>query len=220
MNYLVYKHTSPSGKSYIGITDNYDARCVKHQHPSSGCAAFYAAICKYGWDNFTHTIIADNLTIIEANRLEMQLITELNTQAPNGYNLREGGNAGGKHHTTTKQKISDALTGRSLTEDHKRKISSSKAGKTISAETLIKRNLTRERNKEAGIVYGHTCSDTTKNIISKDWIVTAPDGSVTIIRNLTEFCRQNNLARVGMMDVANGKQKQHRGWKCSRYNAA
>lgn len=29
--YLIYKHTSPSGKSYIGLTNNYQRRCREHK---------------------------------------------------------------------------------------------------------------------------------------------------------------------------------------------
>ena len=89
--YLLYKHTSPSGKSYIGITSNYSHRCYAHQHNKSRCPAFFAAIQKYGWDNFTHDILASGLTKADACVMEQQTIIQYNSLAPNGYNLTTGG---------------------------------------------------------------------------------------------------------------------------------
>lgn len=91
MSYVIYKHTSPSGKSYIGQTRNIEQRNASHKIPSSKCTAFRNAIQKYGWDNFTHEVLADDLTLEQANVYEEQLIAEHNTLAPHGYNLRSGG---------------------------------------------------------------------------------------------------------------------------------
>ena len=89
--YLIYCHTSPTGKKYIGQTNNYNRRCSEHKLASKSCPAFHSAIIKYGWINFTHEILADGLTIDEANILEEYYISKYNTLAPNGYNLQTGG---------------------------------------------------------------------------------------------------------------------------------
>ena len=89
--YCIYKHTSPSGKAYIGQTKNYKTRTSKHKNCKSGSIAFANAIKKYTWDAFSHEILHDNLTIEHANELEEQLIKEHKTLSPNGYNLRTGG---------------------------------------------------------------------------------------------------------------------------------
>lgn len=83
-------HTSPSGKAYIGQTNHYKRRCNTHQK-ITGCTLFFRAIKKYGWDNFTHEILKENLTLEQANYWEEKLIKEHITLAPNGYNLRGGG---------------------------------------------------------------------------------------------------------------------------------
>ena len=53
-NYVVYKHTSPSNKVYIGITNNYSKRCKQHQWLAAKEEgfAFHAAIRKYEWSKF------------------------------------------------------------------------------------------------------------------------------------------------------------------------
>lgn len=92
-NYVVYCHTSPSGKKYIGQTNNYEKRCRQHRIWSNKCTAFARAINLYGWDAFSHEILKENLTIDEANYWEKILIKDIGTLSPNGYNLRDGGNA-------------------------------------------------------------------------------------------------------------------------------
>lgn len=89
--YLIYKHTSPSGKSYIGQTGAFKRRTQEHLSSKSCCRAFLKAIQKYGWESFTHEILAQELTLDEANRLEKKYIVEHNTLVPNGYNLTSGG---------------------------------------------------------------------------------------------------------------------------------
>lgn len=91
--YLVYKHTSPSGKAYIGLTQDYDQRSIYHRNPNSKCKAFLAAIKKYGWDSFSHEILLQDLTVSEANEAEVRLIAEHQTLWPSGYNLTTGGDA-------------------------------------------------------------------------------------------------------------------------------
>ena len=91
--YFVYKHTSPSGKIYIGVT------CVKkpeyrwnHGRGYSQQIYFWNAIQKYGWDNFKHEILYSNLTREEASELEIKLIKQFKADNPEfGYNQIEGG---------------------------------------------------------------------------------------------------------------------------------
>lgn len=58
----VYKHTSSSGKCYIGIT-HYEDPNVRWQNGLGyqKYPFFIPAILKYGWDNFTHEILYENL---------------------------------------------------------------------------------------------------------------------------------------------------------------
>jgi group I intron endonuclease len=89
--YCVYKHTAPNGKAYIGQTNNLAERDRTHRRANSGCRAFYNAIKKYGWDNFSHEILKDGLSLDEANYWEEFYINDHGTLSPGGYNLKEGG---------------------------------------------------------------------------------------------------------------------------------
>jgi group I intron endonuclease len=141
--YVIYKHTSPSGKSYIGQTKDYDRRCWQHQ-TTDGCRALANARLKYGWDNFTHEILMENLSLDDANHWEPALILENNTLAPNGYNLMTGG-CNSQHTEDTKVKISTDKLGKKRgpnkfphSDDTKAKMSKSSIGKTHSEHTKAK----------------------------------------------------------------------------------
>lgn len=111
--YYVYKHTSPTGKVYIGITRRQPSLRWQNGLGYKNNIHFFNAIMKYGWDNFKHEILYSNLTKEEAEQLEIQLIAEYDSTNPNkGYNIAHGGLGSdgflGHHHTEeAKQKISE-----------------------------------------------------------------------------------------------------------------
>ena len=85
--FLVYKHTDPEGKVYIG----YCCGDLKKRWASGNgyrsCGRFNEAIKKYGPENFTHEVIAEGLTFAEALDLERKLILEYDSTNPEkGYN--------------------------------------------------------------------------------------------------------------------------------------
>ena len=46
--------------------------------------------------------------------------------------------------------------------------------------------------------------------------VTYPDGTVEVIRNISEFCRINGLNKSAACRVSRGKERQHKGYKFRR----
>ena len=166
-NYTVYKHTAPNGKSYIGYTNNYERRCGEHRRSSyTKCSILSDAISKYGWDAFTHDIIATGLTLANALILEQYNIQVQNTLVPNGYNIKPGGSSGvneksipaevrerirvsntGKQRTVeAKQRMSDAKRGKKLkpfTDEHLRNMSKALKGRVFSDEHIQKLSTAR-----------------------------------------------------------------------------
>ncbi len=53
--------------------------------------------------------------------------------------------------------------------------------------------------------------------LSKEYIITDVDGNTSNIKGLRKFCSDNNLDHCAMRRVAQGKQKQHKGWLCKYY---
>lgn len=97
--YTVYRHISPNGKSYIGITkqEDIEKRFLKGNGYNSQ-PVFWRAIQKYGWDSFRHEVLEENLTEKEACEKEIYYINEVyHSLAPNGYNTSEGGDSGSDH---------------------------------------------------------------------------------------------------------------------------
>ena len=135
MGYIVYRHTSPSGKSYIGLTCQTMERRSRNGEGYKECTAFYYAIRKYGWDNFSHEVLERDLSFTQAcerERYYISLFDSLTTG--NGYNLENGGRVNCCVSDETKMKISKTLRGRKghpLSEEHKRKLSEYHKGKKV-----------------------------------------------------------------------------------------
>lgn len=92
---IIYKITNRvSGKIYIGQTNrDINQRLKEHTFPSSGCKAIRDAIIKYGVENFTIEEVAKASSQDQLNILEKVHIETLETLAPKGYNLKDGGNS-------------------------------------------------------------------------------------------------------------------------------
>ena len=113
-SYIVYKHTTPSRKVYIGITCETLAQRCKRGKGYRNNQAFWKAIQKYGWDNIRHEILFTDLIKEEAEQKEIELIAEYKSnQKQHGYNIASGGGANcGFHLTeTAKKKLSKANSG-------------------------------------------------------------------------------------------------------------
>ena len=91
--YKLYMHTSPSGKRYIGITSTEpEERWGVGGHRYKSQKRFYNSIKHYGWDNFKHEILVENLTKEEAEKLEIEYIKKYRTtEEEYGYNWSPGG---------------------------------------------------------------------------------------------------------------------------------
>lgn len=143
-NFCVYRHTSPSGKCYIGIThqdpeyrwgkNGYSYTELKSdgqlKHPK-----FANAILKYGWDNFSHEILYENLSKEEACFLEQKYIA-MYKEGGKSYNISDGG---------------EGNWGYKFTYEQRKRMSESHKGKKQSEETIAKRvakNTGKKRSDE------------------------------------------------------------------------
>lgn len=133
-NYTVYMHRNKiNGKLYIGQTCQIPEKRWDNGKGYETSTRFFNAILKYGWDNFEHIIIKQNLSQNEANELEIQLIKQYQTQDEKyGYNITSGGN-NYSHSEETKKKIgqsnSIALKGKKHSSEQNIKMSQKFSGK-------------------------------------------------------------------------------------------
>jgi len=188
--YFIYKiENKVNGKLYVGQTICPANR--KKQHLSKtfhGNPALDRAVIKYGRNSFDFSIVEELETLDQANEKEFYWIRELNSLVPNGYNLKEGGAAGGPDSLETRQKKSQSklgsknhFYGRKHSEESKRKISESKKGKKLqlTEEDLLRRKIqktflgkihsseskikmSKSRSGEHHYFYGKTHSEETK----------------------------------------------------------
>jgi group I intron endonuclease len=113
-NYTVYRHIFPNGKSYIGITSQRPY--WRRWRAGSGYCSqpkMYRAVQKYGWENIRHEVLAEGLTLPEANRIEQEMIAKYDS-VTNGYNISSGGGGtfGIPCSDETKAKIGRANSGK------------------------------------------------------------------------------------------------------------
>ena len=90
-NYCVYRHTSPDGKVYIGITRTEPERRWRGGFGYASNLYFRSDIMQFGWANFTHDILFSGLSKKSAELKEAELIAQYNSRNPeNGYNVDSG----------------------------------------------------------------------------------------------------------------------------------
>ena len=93
MNYKVYKHINKiNNKVYIGITQQDLKKRWQNGYGYKEQKYFYSAIKKYGWNNFEHIVLFDNLTEEQAIEKEIELIKQYKSNNRKyGYNISQGG---------------------------------------------------------------------------------------------------------------------------------
>ena len=161
MKYKVYRHVTPSGKSYIGITSASIERRKRNGYAHN--PFMRAALKKYGWKRIKTEILADDLELDEANLLEVYYIASFETKdRTKGYNICDGG-----------------LTWNSKADDVRRRIAEKATGRICSKESKIKHMLNCQNRKEVrcvetGVVYPSftaaskamgCCRNTIKNMV-------------------------------------------------------
>ncbi len=189
----IYKITNKiNNQCYIGQTTNLEERWRKHKTTRSKCRYLKNAFNKYGIENFEFKLICVCFDC-DLNRFEINYIEKYDCLVPKGYNLRAGGENGGKHNNETKIKISNSLKkkysespklhskpslGKPHTEEIKNKISKALKGIKKTPETIEKMKLSTKFkvykiDKEFGFIieefngYPEAAKsvDTTKNSI-------------------------------------------------------
>ena len=116
-----------TGRIYIGQSWYIEKRWRNHKN-GYGSHKIGSAIKKYGVEAFEFKILLEfdeNISQETLNEKEIQIIAEMKCVAPDGFNLKLGGQSGGKISEETRKKMSEQRTGRKQSEETRRRRSES-----------------------------------------------------------------------------------------------
>ena len=131
---VIYKITSPSGKSYIGQTKrSFEKRWTEHCKLEGTCIILENAIEKYGAESMRKEILLEiNDSFLDS--YEQRFIELFETLEPFGYNVRNGG-SNGIHSEESRKRMRESKLGelnhnfgKPRTESTKKAISIAKSG--------------------------------------------------------------------------------------------
>ena len=198
---IIYKATNKiDGKVYIGQTiQSLSSRRNRHIADILRLDTYFSrALKKYGKENFIWEVLTECNSLKELNKTEIEMIEKYNT-FESGYNLTKGGEGqiGFKHSEGAKKKMSKSSKGFKHSEESKRKMGKARKG---------------ENNSNYG-KYGN------KSPNAKKYVVITPKGEKIFVCGIVDFCRNHKKEKLyysGLIRVANGEYKQHKGYKCKR----
>lgn len=214
--YSVYKHTTPSGKVYIGITSKDVKERWLNGRGYQRNEHFWNAIKKYGWENIKHEVIASGLTKEEATEAEKLYIALYKShEIKHGYNLTKGGETGIVHTYESRRKLSESKKGKRynigvpFTEERKRHLSENHADVRGEKNPMYGRKLTPEEiaRRQAHRTYtkgGEHPSSRPILQLDMDGNLVKRWGSIS--EAAEQYCR------TSIKDCLRGKYKQHRGY--------
>lgn len=182
--YTVYEHVNKeNGKKYVGITSRGVSVRWKKGYGYSKNTKIRRAFDKYGWENFEHNILYEDVNEETAKEIEKEYIEKYKTQDDEfGYNITSGGDGicGLIHSDNTKKKISEYAKERRGSKNPNYKHKWSKEMKNKASERHKKENLSPEtirkmsesaiknaRKGELNPFYGQKHTEETKRLLSK-----------------------------------------------------
>ena len=187
--YSIYKATNKiNGKSYIGFTSNFANRKYRHKHYSLTKKIdnyFYNSIRKYGWSNFNWQIIYQSKDVNHCKNIMENFFIR-------EYKTFVGFSDCFGYNTTLG---GDGTLGycEAKSQNHRNNISRALKGKKKSKEHILLASFAR----------------------SKQYKMLSPAGKIIEIKNMSDFCRKNNLNQGCMIGVFLGRYgyKSHKGYK-------
>jgi group I intron endonuclease len=202
-------HNLTTGKKYIGQTvEKLQRRVVRHFRTINE-TKISRTIQKYSKYDFVYGIVEevdDRNLLDEREKYWIQYYDSVN----NGFNIKEGGKCarGFKQSQSSIEKRRQKLLGKPLSEKHKQKISEAHKGKILSKETVDKMIAYRTGSK-----LSESCRQKISKSHSKNTYELKNENGITlVIKNLSKFCKENNLSQGYFSRMIKGERKTYKGW--------
>lgn len=222
--YVVYCHILKNdGRKYVGITSQ---KPEKRWNYGNGYTSYFKnAIKKYGWNNFEHIILFENLTEEEAQQKEIELIEKWKLRdRTKGFNICVGGQGtkGYVFNENDLEKMRLSHLGKKLGEEQRKKISIalkehySHIPKKIKSkkERKIRKgfHLTEETKEKLRIANigkkqsNETILKRTKQFIKSIDMLTIDGKYIKTFSSITEASKITNTHRGHITEVCKGKR--------------
>lgn len=207
--FVVYMHTTPSNKRYVGITSNRINRRWQNGFGYRNNPYFFNAILKYGWDNIRHEILYEDLSKEDACQIEVELISKYKSNdAKYGYNLSLGGENPYKGFVSeeTKEKIRKANLGKKASKETREKMGKAHRGTHHSEES--KKKMSDAKKGKNNAMYGTKWSDQKRDQMKR--LLGKPVMCVetkTIYMCLKDAERMTGISDSGIQLVCKGKRQ-------------
>ena len=219
----MYKHTTPSGKIYIGITQQRPEARWLCGHGYKSNTHFYKAIKKYGWNNITHEIIKEGLTQTQAEDLEKKLILKYKSHDKDrGYNKALGGHALSvesrkKIGTTRRARGYTSWTkGKHLSEETKAKISRANTGKRHTLSDEARKNIAAAKTGDKNPNYGKPMPESKKRklvAINSKPVLQIIDGKEIRYKSVKDAGVKTGVSACNITRVCKGQRQSAGGFR-------
>lgn len=187
-SYSIYKLTSPSGKSYIGQTIDYQRRMREYLlAPVRYKTKIFKAIRKYKFESFSTEVIqtvnvgkhGKDKALEVLNILEKMWISKFDS-IKTGYNLASGGKDF-RHSEESKNKMSKSAIGKIVSEETRTRMSIASTGRIhtdetkrkISEHSLALTEETREKLRVARIETSDQMAESRRSNNNGSWFTDA-----------------------------------------------
>jgi len=165
------------------------------------------AIRKYGKENFKVEILQECSSLEEMNTGELRWAKELNTFAPNGYNLKAGGGSGSMSQLV-RNKIGDSNRGKKRTVDQRINVSNAHKGLKVPEKSRAAFAL---QHPKKGTGPGSLAQRNSSDRLTYRFL--DPSGREIKFTNLKAFCRFLRLPYGQFVKLTHGEIVQSRGYK-------
>jgi len=218
---FIYALIDPESREvhYIGKADDMKARLRNHLHKSAleiRCrrTSWIKGLLKQGKKPLM--VMLEEVGQEHWKQRECYWIAFYRGIGAHLMNTAEGGSGGMKSEWITPEmrgNMRAAQLGKKRSEESRKKQGDAIRGRKRGEAFSLKMSLVNKGQ----VIAPHTRAAQLASA-EKEYIVTAPDGTETTIKNLKQFCHERGLNYPIMNKIANGwfTQTHHKGWACRK----